>query len=185
MKLNGRGWGPRYMAISTSAKRLGAASPFEHWRVQEHDPHYGYAWWLEGPRCLVTQTTFSRLDLSGVRVLHDWVDSIIEAEGIPGSPPRGMLVVHDWRSLAGYDHRSRSYFMLRMRKRKSNYLRRTYVGVSPNSRLLKMAIETANVFGAMVLKARIQVETGDLSKVLEAEGIQTPSVLARFPKARA
>lgn len=170
------------MSSAASATPLVPRSPLGKWPVQEFDPRYGFAWWLGDSRWLVTQTTVPQLGRGGASVLHDWIDAIIETEDIPGEPARPMSVIHDWRSLVDYESRTRKYFMLRMRNRRPDYLRKTYIAVDPRGSFLRMAIETGNLFATLVLKAQIHIETRGFSHVLASENIRLPSTRLPFPR---
>ncbi len=77
-------------------------APFDAWLAQVFEPAFGFAWYAR-PTTLVTQAIAERGTLAAVHALHDLVDSVLAARAGDVGAAGGLLVLHDWRGLRGYE----------------------------------------------------------------------------------
>jgi hypothetical protein len=68
-----------------------------------------------------------------------------------------------------------------MRARPAGYARRTVIVVDPASRLLRMAIEAANLFATLTMGSRIELLTDVAAAVTRAE-LRAPPPGDAFPR---
>lgn len=145
-------------------------SQLDTWAPQVHEPGLGRVWWAQ--RCVfINQPEGTQATAAHATFIHDHIDRAIAALPAEIEAAGGMLIVHDWRGLSGYERDARSTFMARMRVRSPGYMRGAVAvlpaGVSP---MFKMAVEAANMFAALALKRRVELAT-DLSEVLGAHHV--------------
>ena len=134
------------------------APPFDDWPVQYEHPEFGYAWYA-APAVFVNQLHAERGTASVANTLHDLVDDILARRGDELREHGGLLIVHDWRRMKGYDAEARRVFLGRMKRREPGYLRAA-VAVVRDTPLLRMAVQTAN----MLMALRVG---GDLEMAIE------------------
>lgn len=151
----------------------GPRAPFSHWPVQLADPQLGYAWYTQ-PATFVNQLLVERATVDHANRLHDIIDQVIERESEDIAAHGGLLIVHDWRQLSKYDSEARKAFVGRMRSREPGYLRGA-VAVVPNTPLLRMAVQTANLVMAMRAGGKLEITTS-VGPALAKHGVAVPTV---------
>jgi hypothetical protein len=139
------------MADSTVAfaRALSPAPPFDRWSIHSYHPAYGYCWFSRAGAALITQTHIKRADLASARVLTDWIDQAVRHEAAVWGASKGLLFLHDWRSLAGYDSNARTLVIERQRKRPNGYARRVCCVVDPTP-LWRMALTVSDLTLALL-----------------------------------
>src|SRR5690606_5367856 len=105
--------------------------------------------------------------------LHDAIDRVVEREASDFAAHGGLLIVHDWRAMRGYDKAARQVFLNRMKERPAGYLRGA-VAVLPDAPLLRMAVQTANVLMALHIGGNLALAT-DASEPLRKHRVERPS----------
>lgn len=155
-----------------------ARVPFDLWPVQRFDPVFGFVWYT-APAALISQTTVPHITLAAVRTLQDHIDRAIEHRRVENAQAGGLLIIHDWRIVKGYDQDARREFFARMRGRPRAYMRHavTCVSLSP---ILRMAVEAGNLVATLVSGAKSEVAS-DPAPVLRQWGVVPPAPGARFP----
>ncbi len=153
--------------------------PFAEWPLQRFDPLVGF-YWYASPAVLVSQTVAVHGSLEVIERNNDVVDFILDAKADDIRSAGGLFVFNDWRSVKSYDQDARARQRVRMRARPSGYARRTVIVVNPASRLLRMAVEAANLFATLTLRSRIEVEL-DAARTFARAGIEPPRKGALFP----
>jgi hypothetical protein len=139
------------MEASTGPSRRApaAAAPFGRWPIHAYDAAYGYCWFSREGAALITQTHVSRADLAAARILTDWIDAAVWHEREVWATNKGLLLLHDWRSLGGYDSDARKLVIERQRKRSSGYARHVYCVVDPTP-LWRMALTISDLTLALL-----------------------------------
>jgi hypothetical protein len=154
-------------------------APFSDWPVQHFDPLVGFFWFAR-PAAFVSQSIASHGSLAVIERQNDLMDQVLSARAEEIRAAGGLLVFNDWRSVRSYDQDARARQRERMRARPSGYSRRTIIVVDPASRLLRMAVEAANLFATLTLRARIEVvlHAGD---ALSRAALTPPAANEAFP----
>lgn len=152
--------------------------PFDRWPVQAFEPAFGFLWYTR-PAVLVTQATVPHITLAAVRVVQDHIDLALSHRKTENAEQAGLLIVHDWRMVTGYDRDARVEFFARMRGRPRSYMRHavTCVALSP---ILRMAVEAGNLVATLVSGAKSEVGS-DPAPVLREHKVEAPPAGARFP----
>jgi hypothetical protein len=148
--------------------------------VQQFDPLVGFYWYLR-PAVFVSQSVATHGSVEVIDRQNDILDRLLAAKAAEIQEAGGVFVFNDWRSVKGYDQAARARQRERMRARPSGYSRRTVIVVDPASRLLRMAIEAANLFATLALRSRIELLTNIDQAVAHAE-LSAPRPGAEFPR---
>jgi hypothetical protein len=123
--------------------------PFARWPVHAFDPDYGFAWYCTPQRALITQTTVAHGRVAGARVLCDWIDGALREDTAGIDAAGGILLFHDFRSLARYDPDTRTLINDRIKLRKPGYARRSIMVVRPTP-IWRMAMHVTDVTFALL-----------------------------------
>lgn len=153
--------------------------PFDSWPVQVFDPAFGFAWFAH-PAVLVTQLSVERGTLKVAKSVHDIIDCALEHARDQVLANGGLFIIHDFRTLRGYDRDGRVEFLARMRQRGAGYSRGATVAINLNNALLKMAVQGANLVSALSVKASLSM-VGDPQYVVRAEVRRPPTRGESFP----
>ena len=142
------------------------------------EPRLGYMWFVE-PNVFINQAHVRHADIAAAHAVHDWIDRALaaQAEGIAAAG--GLVALHDWRALDGYDADARRAFIGRMRARRPGYLKAAYA-VVPSSPLFRMAIQAANLAAALGVGGKIELAS-DPRPILERLGVVPPLIGTPFP----
>lgn len=146
-------------------------APFDQWPVQLREERLGYVWYAP-PATFVNQLLVSHGTAEVANRLHDLIDHVLEREAEDIRRNGGLLIVHDWRLMTGYDKDARRAFLDRMRQREPGYLRGA-VAVVPDTPLLRMAVQTANLVMAFRTGGELEMAT-DPRPALEKHGVEAP-----------
>jgi hypothetical protein len=147
------------------------APPFDGWPIQRADPRFGFAWYVE-PAVLITQATVEIGTVEAVMAVNDVIDHYVNTRVRDYRAHGGLLIVHDWRSLKGYETVGRQHMLERMKRREGSYLRGA-VAVVPDTPMFRMAAQTVNLLMAFRPGGRLQMAT-DPEVVLRQHGIRPP-----------
>lgn len=128
--------------------------------------------WFTEPCVLINQVCLPRATLDLVSALHDGIDHVIEREAESIERHGGIVMIHDWRQLTGYDTAARRAYLDRMRRRKGGYLKQA-VAVLPSTPLIKMAVQTADLVMALGVGGKLSF-ANDIEKVLERHDVKRP-----------
>lgn len=154
-------------------------APFSQWPVQEHDPAFGFFWCVD-PATVVAQSVVSQFTVATAEAIHQRVDRVLAAKKLEVAREGGLTMIHDWRSLEGYDRDARQVFLDRTRGRGRGYLRRSYIAVRANP-LLRMTMKTGAALVSVFLGATIDV-VGDPALVVGELGLVPPAPGVAFPR---
>lgn len=155
--------------------------PFVGWPVQAVDPRLGYLWFV-APNVFINQAHVRRADAAAADAVHDWVDRALATNGEAIAAAGGLIAVHDWRALEGYDADARRIFLERMRLRRPGYLKAAYA-IVPSTPLFRMAIQATNLAAALGIGGKIELASDPLA-VLERLGVVAPRPGTPFPGER-
>jgi hypothetical protein len=153
-------------------------APFDAWPVQAFDPAFGYAWYAR-PAALVMQASVEHGTARAVGVLHDFIDRALAAREGEVRAAGGLLIVHDWRAVRGYDREAGAAFAERVGRRDPGYLRRAVVVVQGGRALLYAAVEGVAFLAAVAPDARVEI-VADL-EILREEKLVPPGPGEPFP----
>jgi hypothetical protein len=153
-------------------------SPFNGWPVQGVDPRFGYLWFVE-PNVFINQAHVRHADVAAANAVHDWIDRALAARGETIARAGGLVAVHDWRALEGYDGDARRAFIARMRSRPPGYLKAAYA-VIPNTPLFRMAVQAANLASALGVGGNVELAS-DPRPILDRLGVAAPQAKTPFP----
>jgi len=148
------------------------APPFDDWPIQLADGRFGYVWYA-APSVLINQVHVPHATVEAVDALHDAFDRVIAVERADYERRGGLLFIHDWRRIDGYERPARQVYLSRMRRRTPGYVRKA-VAVLPGTPLLKMAVQTANVLMALRIGGSFALAS-DPSEVLSEHGVERPT----------
>ncbi|HET6335821.1 MAG TPA: hypothetical protein VFG30_21495 [Polyangiales bacterium] len=123
--------------------------PFDRWPRHTFHVEYGFAWYCSAQRALITQTTVNHARREGGLVLCDWIDTALREDGAAIDAAGGLFLLHDFRSLAGYDTETRMVINERIKLRKAGYSRRTIMVVRPTP-MWRMAMRVTDLTLAML-----------------------------------
>lgn len=147
-------------------------APFQTWPVHLSDRRFGLAWYTR-PGVFVDQIHEPHGTLQVAQALHAAIDHVLERQQEDLEQYGGLLVIHDWRQMHGYDSDARKFFLERMKTRKPGYLRGAVV-VVPDTPLLKMAVQTSHIVMALRAGGTLKLAT-NLREVLETYGVSHPT----------
>src|SRR5436309_828129 len=86
-------------------------------RFRRRPPRRGYSWYTE-PGVLVTQSHIERSTLDDVRIMAQRIDAVLRLKKAELAKLRGLLIVHDWRSLKTWENGARQLMVERAHERK-------------------------------------------------------------------
>lgn len=164
------------MLVGVSAR---PQPPFESWPCQTFDPVFGYVWYAH-PAVVVTQTTIEHASVSMATFIHDVIDQVIEHAARDIAQHAGLLFIHDFRSLVGYDTEARLEFLARIRRRTPGYTRGTVVAIRMDQPLLRMGVQGANLLLSVAMKAPVSM-VSDPAEAVAFEVRRAPAAEERFP----
>lgn len=153
-------------------QRSGPSVPFATWPVQLFDPRFGYAWYT-APGVFVNQIIVDEGTVEVANALHDAIDRVIARERADFEQHGGILMIHDWRKMHRYGKGARQAYLERMKSREPGYLRGA-VAIVPDTPLLKMAVQTANVLMALRIGGTLAL-AHDPARVLREHRAETPT----------
>lgn len=148
-----------------------AYPPFDRWPEQLADPRFGRAWFCR-PAVFVNQLHVDHATAETVSALHDAIDAVLHRRRAEIAEAGGIVMIHDWRRLQGYSPEARRVYLERMRARAPGYLK-VAVAIVPDTPLLRMAVQTANVLMALRIGGTLELAT-DPEPVLQRYGVRTP-----------
>jgi hypothetical protein len=125
------------------------SAPFERWPIQVFHPDYGFAWYSSAHKALVTQTHVTHARPAGGHVLSDWIDAALREDAAGVEAAGGLFLLHDFRSLVGYDAETRTIVNDRIRARKPDYARRIIIVVRPKP-IWRMAMHVTDLTLALL-----------------------------------
>jgi hypothetical protein len=146
-------------------------APFLNWPTHLYDERFGFAWYTS-PATFVNQIHQTHGTVEVARAVHEAIDYVLCHQADDIAKHGGLLIIHDWRVMTGYDSRARQEYLAHMRARKKGYLRHV-VAVLPNTPLLRMAVETANIVMAFGSGGILRIEN-DPCPALEKHGVRCP-----------
>lgn len=152
--------------------------PFTGWPVQLADPRLGYLWFV-APNVLVSQAHITHASVDAAHALHDWIDRVHSERRADIDRAGGLVCVHDWRLLSGYEAGARRVYQERMRARPKGYLKAAYT-IVPSTPLLRMAVEAGNLAAQLGSGGRVLLATDPVS-VLAKLDLRAPLASDRFP----
>ena len=152
--------------------------PFTGWPVQLADRRLGYLWFV-APNVLVTQAHIAHASVEAAHAVHDWIDRVHASRRADIDRCGGLVCVHDWRLLGGYEASARRVYQDRMRARPKGYLKTAYT-IVPSTPLLRMAVEAGNLAAQLGSGGRVVLAT-DPASVLAKLDLHAPPAGERFP----
>jgi hypothetical protein len=154
-------------------------APFADWPVQIAT-RAGYIWYAE-PGVLVTQSHTDRATLDDTLTMTTRVDAVLRAKKGELAKLRGLLILHDWRSLKTWDNGARELMVERARARKRGVLRAIVVAISVNP-LFRLLTQVVNV--TMTAMSSVGIDLADsIEPALTKYGVKKPFYGAPFPDA--
>jgi hypothetical protein len=148
--------------------------------VQFYDPLVGFYWYLQ-PAVFVSQSVALHGSVEVIDRQNDIMDRVLQTRDDEVRAAGGLFVFNDWRSVKSYDQNARARQRERMKARNPGYARRTMIVVDPASRLLRMAIEAANLFATLTIRTQIELST-DIANAISSAKLRPPSRGASFPR---
>lgn len=148
-------------------------APFLTWPHHLYDERFGFAWYT-APATFVNQVERTHGTIEVANGIHDAIDHVLEQHAEDIERHGGLLMIHDWRTLTGYDSQARQLYLERMKGRDRRYLRHV-VAVLPDRPLIKMAVETANIVMALSSGGRLRMES-DPSAALARHEVRHPTL---------
>lgn len=153
--------------------------PFECWPRQAFDPVFGFVWYAQ-PAIVATQSTIEHASVAMSTFVHDLIDRVIEHAARDIAQHGGLLFIHDFRSLVGYETEARLEFLARIRRRTPGYTRGTVVAIRMDQPLLRMGVQGANLLLSVAMKAPVSM-VSDPAEAVALEVRRAPVGDDRFP----
>jgi hypothetical protein len=135
--------------------------------------------WFVEPNVFINQAQVTHADVGAAVAVHHWIDRALAARRDTIADAGGLVIMHDWRLLEGYDSDARRVFLDRMRTRPTGYLKAAYAVVPPTP-FFRMAIQAANLVAALRGGGRVEVAI-DPGPILARLGIVPPPAGTPFP----
>jgi hypothetical protein len=139
----------------------------------------GYIWYAE-PCAIVTQTNVERATFEDTLVMTERVDAVLRAKKTELARSRGLLILHDWRSIKSWDNRSRELIVERARRRERGVLRAVVIAMSVNP-LFRLLVQVVNVTMSAIGGASVEV-VDSVEPALDKYGVKKPFYGAPFPE---
>lgn len=152
--------------------------PFTGWPTQIAHPDIGYVWFV-APCFFLDQAHLTQATVASAHALHDLIDRALAARRADIEAAGGLVCIHDWRALRGYDAPARRAYQERMRARPKGYLKTAYT-IVPSTPLFRMAIEAGGLAAQLGSGGRILLAT-DPAPILAKLGIAPPAPGEPFP----
>ena len=152
--------------------------PFDDWPVQL-TTRAGYMWYT-APGVFVTQSHVERATLADTLAMTDRVDAILHVKRPELAQLRGLLIIHDWRSLKTWDNGSRELMVQRARQRERGVLRGVVIAVSVNP-LFRLLAQAVNVTMTIIGAASVDVVDA-VEPALAKYDVKKPFRGAPFPE---
>jgi hypothetical protein len=140
-----------------------------------------YAWYTE-PAAFITQVFAERGTRRDAEEVTRLVDQAIEHRPDEVARAGGILIIHDWRAMKGYDADARAFMMDRIRSQKPGRIREVVIVIDVRP-LFHLALSAANAF--------LVLATGRSLRTVRAVGpelircaIRKPPPASRFPGAQ-
>lgn len=140
---------------------------------------FGYVWYAQ-PAIIATQTCIAHASVAMATFVHDVIDRVIEQARRDIAEHRGLLFIHDFRSLLGYDTEARLEFLARVRRRTPGYTRGTVVAIRMDQPLLRLGVQGANLLLSVAMKAPVSM-VSDPTDALAMEVRRVPGAHDRLP----
>ncbi len=166
-------------ARGSGAPGAAPAGPFSAWPVQHEVPGLGFYWYVH-PATLICQTVAPHGTIDVIDRHNDVVDAVLAARRDEIASAGGLFMLFDWRSVKSYDQDARARQRERMKARKGAYARRTVIALQPANKLLRMAVEAANLFTTLLSRSSIEI-TSNPSSVVEDAALHPPRPGEPFP----
>jgi hypothetical protein len=155
----------------------GPRHPLHDWPLQVTTPGF-YAWYAE-PAVFISQTTGDRGTKRDAEEITHLVDIAIEERGEDVKRLGGLLIVHDWRSLKGYDADARAFMMDRLRSHTRGRIREMVIAIEM-SPLFQLALGAANAFLVLATGKNLRTVSAVAPELIRY-GIKKPAEGSRFP----
>lgn len=170
----------RFLGPSYTPDPMPAAppkAPFADWPIQLVTPH-GYVWYTD-PGVMITQAHIAHADLASVIPMSEYTDAVCEHRRGELAKLGGLLIIHDWRAVKGYDSDTRKHLIKRVQDRQRGQVRGMIIAVSLNP-FLRTAVQVASAIMSATTGARLQM-VDSLSPSLIDHHVQVPAPSSRFP----
>ena len=164
------------MLVDVSAR---PQRPFECWPRQVFDPVFGFVWYAQ-PAIIATQSIIEHASVAMAVFVHDLIDQVLEHAARDVAQHGGLLFIHDFRSLVGYDTEARLEYLARIRRRTPGYTRGTVVAIRLDQPLMRMGVQGANLLMSVAMKAPVSM-VSDPAEAVALEVRRAPSADDRFP----
>jgi hypothetical protein len=140
-----------------------------------------YAWYTE-PCAFVCQTVVDRGTKRDAEEITRLVDAVLDERSDEVKREGGLLILHDWRTMKGYDADARAYMMDRVRSHTRGRIREMVI-VIEMSPLFQLALGAANAFLVLATGRNLRTVNAVAPELIRY-GIKKPLEGARFPGAR-
>ena len=154
-------------------------NPLHDWPVQVATAGF-YAWYAE-PCAFVCQTVVDRGTRRDAEEITRLVDVVIDERGEDVKRAGGLLILHDWRTMKGYDADARAYMMDRVRSHTRGRVREIVI-VIEMSPLFQLALGAANAFFVLATGKNLRTANAVAPELIRY-GIKKPLDGTRFPGA--
>ncbi len=151
--------------------------PLHDWPVQVAAPGF-YAWYAE-PAAYISQTVSDRGTRRDAEEITRLVDLAIDERSEDVKRVGGLLILHDWRSLKGYDADARAFMMDRVRSHTRGRIREMVIAIEM-SPLFSLALGAANAFLVLATGKNLRTVSAVAPELIRY-GIKKPLDGSRFP----
>lgn len=158
--------------LANQSMELRRLSPFDSWKIQHVDRHYGYAWYC-GRALVVSHVAVKHGTVEAANAYHDFEERMLEVHADEVRAHGGLFVIHDWRMMESNDPEARRVWQARMSQRPKGYLRGSAVCLARATPLLRMAVQAANLVASVTQGAKVEL-VRDVERVLRAHGATPP-----------
>jgi hypothetical protein len=141
--------------------------PFDRWKVELHDPRFGFRWFRE-PAFMIDHLTVPHGTVPMVAAMMERLDELFAERGRVIEAAGGLTIVGDWRAVRSYDPPARALFLEELRKPRK--IKGSIVVLSRAGSFLRMAVQAASMIAAVVGAPSIAL-SDDVNAVLREHGI--------------
>ncbi len=155
----------------------GPKHPLHDWPIQVATPGF-HAWYTE-PTTFISQTLGDRGTRRDAEEITRLVDQVIDERREDVKRMGGLLILHDWRSLKGYDADARAFMMDRVRSHTRGRIREMVIVIEMTP-LFHLALSAANAFLVLATGKNLRTVSACAPELIRY-GIKKPPEGSRFP----
>lgn len=156
---------PRMIEPAAQPKPL---PPFDRWKIELHDPRFGFRWFRE-PAIMIDHLTVPHGTVAMVAAMMERLDEMFVERRRAIEAAGGLTILGDWRAVRSYDPPARQLFLEELRKPRK--IKGSIVVLARAGAFLRMAVHAASMVAAVINAPSIAISE-DVNAVLREHGIE-------------